>query len=85
MELILRTGHPYSPKETILLETLSRSPRLVTRETILEKLWDDTFVDDNTLSVNINRVRKRLAELGIENALETIRGSGYRLHTVWKR
>ena len=62
MELILRTGHPYSPKETILLETpLSRSPRLVTRETILEKLWDDTFVDDNTLSVNINRVRKRLA------------------------
>ena len=73
-------------KETILLETLlSRSPRLVTRETILEKLWDDTFVDDNTLSVNINRVRKRLGELGIENALETIRGSGYRLHTVWKR
>ncbi|MFH0071286.1 response regulator transcription factor, partial [Peribacillus sp. NPDC056705] len=54
-------------KESILLETLlSRSPRLVTRETILEKLWDDTFVDDNTLSVNINRVRKRLAELGIE-------------------
>ncbi|GIO98223.1 DNA-binding response regulator [Paenibacillus lautus] len=87
MELILEERTSLlTKKETILLETLlSRSPRLVTRETILEKLWDDTFVDDNTLSVNINRVRKRLAELGIENALETIRGSGYRLHTVWKR
>ncbi|KKO51455.1 response regulator transcription factor [Paenibacillus sp. DMB20] len=73
-------------KETILLETLlSRSPRLVSRETILEKLWDDSFVDDNTLSVNITRVRKRLAELGIEDALETVRGSGYRLNAVWKQ
>ncbi|MFC7677471.1 response regulator transcription factor [Paenibacillus sp. GCM10028914] len=72
-------------KETILLETLlDRSPRLVSRETILEKLWDDTFVDDNTLSVNITRVRKRLGELGIEGALETVRGSGYRLNAVWK-
>ncbi|PAD73447.1 response regulator transcription factor [Paenibacillus campinasensis] len=71
-------------KETILLETLlSRSPRIVSRETILEKLWDDAFVDDNTLSVNINRVRKRLAELGIEGALETVRGSGYRLNKGW--
>ncbi|MGM1050652.1 DNA-binding response regulator, OmpR family, contains REC and winged-helix (wHTH) domain [Paenibacillus uliginis N3/975] len=72
-------------KETILLETLlGRSPRLVSRETILEKLWDDAFVDDNTLSVNITRVRKRLAEMGIEDALETVRGSGYRINIVWK-
>lgn len=73
-------------KETILLETLmNRSPRVVSRETILEKLWDDAFVDDNTLSVNITRVRKRLAELGIQAALETVRGSGYRLNAVWKQ
>ncbi|WP_308637952.1 response regulator transcription factor [Paenibacillus silvisoli] len=73
-----------SKKETVLLETLlERSPRVVSRETILEKLWDDTFVDDNTLSVNITRIRKRLAELGIEQALETVRGSGYRLNPVW--
>lgn len=72
-------------KETILLEILlDRSPRLVSRETILEKLWDDAFVDDNTLSVNITRVRKRLGELGIDDALETVRGSGYRLNSVWK-
>jgi DNA-binding response OmpR family regulator len=51
---------------------------------ILEKLWDDAFVDDNTLSVNITRVRKRLAELGMEQALETVRGLGYRLNMNWK-
>ncbi|RAP74907.1 response regulator transcription factor [Paenibacillus montanisoli] len=73
-----------SKKETVLLETLlERSPRVVSRETILDKLWDDTFVDDNTLSVNITRIRKRLAELGIEQALETVRGSGYRLNPIW--
>ncbi|PWW36686.1 MULTISPECIES: response regulator transcription factor [Paenibacillus] len=72
-------------KETILLETLlRRSPKLVSRETILEKLWDDSFVDDNTLSVNVTRVRKRLTELGITDALETVRGSGYRLISNWK-
>lgn len=72
-------------KETILLETLlRRSPKLVSRETILEKLWDDSFVDDNTLSVNVTRVRKRLMELGITDALETVRGSGYRLNSNWK-
>ncbi|MFC4810460.1 response regulator transcription factor [Paenibacillus sp. GCM10023250] len=73
-----------SKKETVLIETLlERSPRVVSRETILDKLWDDAFVDDNTLSVNITRIRKRLAELGIEQALETVRGSGYRLTPVW--
>ena len=73
-------------KESLLLETLMQnSPRIVTRETILDKLWDDyNYVDDNTLSVNITRVRKKLAELGIEDALETIRGVGYRLNITWK-
>lgn len=73
-------------KESLLLETLMQnSPRIVTRETILDKLWDDyNYVDDNTLSVNITRVRKKLAELGIEDALETIRGVGYRLNISWK-
>lgn len=73
-------------KESLLLETLMQnSPRIVTRETILDKLWDDyNYVDDNTLSVNITRVRKKLAELGIEDALETMRGVGYRLNITWK-
>ncbi|MFM1650945.1 response regulator transcription factor [Brevibacillus sp. B_LB10_24] len=72
-------------KESDLLEMLmSRYPRVVSRETLLEKLWDDqSYVDDNTLNVNITRVRKKLQELGIEDSIETVRGSGYRLTVSW--
>lgn len=74
-------------KEAVLLEMLmSRSPRVVSRELILEKLWDDqAFVDENTLNVNVTRVRKRLQELGIQDAIETIRGAGYRLVANWEQ
>lgn len=73
-------------KEAVLLEMLlSRSPRVVSRELLLEKLWDDqAFVDENTLNVNVTRVRKRLQELGIQDAIETIRGAGYRLVANWE-
>lgn len=72
-------------KEAVLLEMLlKRCPRVVSRETLLEKLWDDqSFVDDNTLNVNITRVRKKLNELGIDDAIETIRGEGYRIVPTW--
>ncbi|MBW8350658.1 response regulator transcription factor [Bacillus sp. IITD106] len=72
-------------KEAIMLETLmKRSPRVVSRETILEKLWDDqAFVDENTLNVNVTRVRKKLQELGINNCVETVRGAGYRFIPNW--
>ncbi|RXZ82998.1 DNA-binding response regulator [Paenibacillaceae bacterium] len=86
MELHLKDKSvPLTKKETVLVEALlSRCQRLVSRETILEKLWDDyTYVDDNALSVNVTRVRKKLAELGIEDALETVRGTGYRLNATW--
>ena len=52
----------------------------VTREELLEALWDEVaFVDDNTLTVNVKRVRKKLEELGIKNAIVTKRGYGYAL------
>lgn len=72
-------------KEAILLEMLmERSPRVASREVILEKLWDDqSFVDENTLNVNVTRIRKKLQELGIEGAIETVRGAGYRLLPSW--
>jgi len=62
-----------------LLRCLMRKPAcVVAREELLEALWDDTsFVDDNTLSVNVARVRKKLEELGLEHAIETRRGQGY--------
>lgn len=70
-----------SKKEFQLLYSLVKNAnKIVSRETLLEVLWNDVdFVDDNTLSVNITRVRKRLEEIGIEDAIETKRGQGYRI------
>ncbi|MCR6515717.1 MAG: response regulator transcription factor [Clostridium sp.] len=51
---------------------------IVTREDLMEHLWStDYFVDDNTLSVNVTRIRKKIAELGLQNIIETRRGLGY--------
>lgn len=52
--------------------------KVVTREELLDVLWDDEiFVDDNTLTVNMSRVKKKLSELGLDNAIKTKRGVGY--------
>lgn len=71
-----------TPKEFRLLWLLAeRAGEIVSREELLEALWDDTeFVDDNTLTVNVARVRRRLEELGLPAAIETKRGQGYRLN-----
>lgn len=64
---------------------MKRFPRIVSREMLLERLWDDqTFVDENTLNVNMTRLRKKLQELGIEHAVESNRGAGYRLRRTWE-
>lgn len=62
----------------ILNILLIKEGQIVTREEILEALWDDAvFVDDNTLTVNMTRVKKKLSDLGIKNAIITKRGVGY--------
>ena len=63
-------------KELDLLWTLAqRNGDIVNREELLEVLWDDeSFVDDNTLTVNVSRLRRRLEELGLGGAVETRRG-----------
>lgn len=70
-----------SRNEGQLLEALLRADgRVVKREKLLAALWDDAeFIDDNTLTVNVNRLRKRLADLGLEDAVRTVRGEGYML------
>ncbi|GAB2535285.1 response regulator transcription factor [Gracilibacillus alcaliphilus] len=70
-----------SKKESDMLEVLiNRHPRVAGREDLLEKLWDDqAYVDENTLNVNVTRVRKKLLALGVKDGVETIRGVGYRL------
>lgn len=62
----------------ILSYLMERKGEIVSREDLMEYLWNsDYYVDDNTLSVNVTRIRKKLQELGIENAIETRRGLGY--------
>lgn len=71
---------PLQKKECVILELLMEaSPKVVSREVLLEELWDDqSFVDENTLNVNMTRVRKKLADYDIQSSIETVRGAGYR-------
>ena len=57
---------------------LTRFPNIVSREKMLGKIWND-----NTLRVNVARVRKKLKELRIKDELYTVRGGGYRLKITW--
>lgn len=74
-----------SKNEFSLLSCLVKNiNKIVSRDTLLEILWNDTeFIDDNTLSVNVTRVRKKLLEIGIRDAIETKRGHGYMLVNNW--
>ncbi len=62
----------------ILSALLEKRGAIVSREELMLKLWDsDEFVDDNTLSVNVNRLRKTLAEAGLGDCVKTHKGQGY--------
>lgn len=62
----------------ILHMLISNRERILSREELMNALWQtDEFVDDNTLTVNINRLRKKLEGLGLMNYLITKRGQGY--------
>jgi DNA-binding response OmpR family regulator len=51
---------------------------IISREKIMRSLWEDeSFVDNNTLTVNITRIRKKLADLGKDNYIVTMKGEGY--------
>ena len=52
--------------------------KIVSREEIIEELWDtDEFISENTLTVNVNRLRKKLKSIGLEDVIETKKGQGY--------
>ncbi|QWU16973.1 DNA-binding response regulator, OmpR family, contains REC and winged-helix (wHTH) domain [Paenibacillus sophorae] len=62
----------------ILHYLMIKKGTIVSRSDIIEHLWDsEMFVDDNTLSVNITRIRNKLESLGITNYIQTKRGQGY--------
>ncbi|MDD6395044.1 MAG: winged helix-turn-helix domain-containing protein, partial [Firmicutes bacterium] len=62
----------------ILLILMENKGKVVSREKLMELLWEsESFVDENTLSVNVNRLRKRLDAAGLEDFITTKFGIGY--------
>lgn len=62
----------------ILYFLVLNKEKIVSRNEIMDYLWDsESFVDDNTLTVNINRLRTKLEEIGLQGIIETKRGLGY--------
>jgi len=59
----------------LLMENIGK---VVSRDDIMQRLWEnDNYIDDNTLTVNITRLRKKLSESGLENFITTKKGLGY--------
>ena len=62
----------------ILNYLILNKEKIVSRDELMEYLWSsEAYVDDNTLSVNVTRLRKKLEEIGLKNVIETRRGLGY--------
>lgn len=62
----------------ILYLLVEKRGSIVSRDEMMNGLWDnELFIDDNSLTVNINRLRNKLKEAGLENIIETKRGQGY--------
>lgn len=68
-----------SRNEFILLQLMMRNiGKIVPREDMMQALWnEDQFVDDNTLTVNVNRLRRKIATFGLEDFIVTRKGMGY--------
>lgn len=67
----------------ILRLLLQQLDKVVSRDELMRKLWDDErFVNDNTLTVNINRLRMKLEEIGLKDVIVTKKGLGYMAITL---
>lgn len=64
----------------ILQVLMENKDKVVSRDTLMTKLWEsDSYVDENTLSVNVNRLRKKLESVGLSEFVLTKKGIGYRV------
>ena len=62
----------------ILLTLMEHKGKIVSRDTLMTKLWQmDCYVEENTLTVNVTRLRKKLSEIGLTDFIKTKVGSGY--------
>lgn len=69
-----------------ILQLLMEQPgTVISRDTIMTRLWEsESFIDDNTLTVNVTRLRKKIEEIGLGNFIVTQKGIGYRVKGDWK-
>ncbi len=70
---------PLTKNEYIILHTLMKNKgKIISREKLMERLWEtDSFVDENTLTVNVSRLRKKLDSIGLEDFISTKFKMGY--------
>ncbi|MGM0169519.1 hypothetical protein IGI39_003835 [Enterococcus sp. AZ135] len=70
---------PLTPNESRILSVLfATQGQIVPREQIIETLWQsDDFIDNNTLAVNLTRLRKKLKDFGIDSLIQTVKNKGY--------
>lgn len=62
----------------LMKKFMQNANKVITREELLEEIWDESsFVDDNTLTVNVTRVKNKMANLGLDDVIKTKRGAGY--------
>lgn len=78
---VLYNGHKVELSKNefkILYLLMENSNQMVSREKIIETLWqNESFIDDNTLTVNVNRLRKKLSDINLKDLVQTKRGQGY--------
>lgn len=70
---------PLSPNESRILSLLlQQQGKIVPKETIIEMLWNsEEFIDNNTLAVNVTRLRKKLSQTGLSDLIQTVKNKGY--------
>ena len=69
-------------EDRIIHVLMTNRDKVVSREKLMKKLWEsDSFVDENTLTVNVNRLRKKLDAIGAKNMIATKHGIGYILQS----
>ena len=70
----------YEKWDTDLQTLMEHKEKIVSREELMEKLWEsDAYVDENTLSVNVNRLRKKLSSVGLDDSILIKKGIGWKL------
>jgi len=76
-----KTAVDLSPTETRILRMLFATPgQVVNREDIITRLWEnDAFVDQNTLAVTMTRLRQKVSGISLDQAIQNVRGQGFRL------